>query len=280
MRGNGFIPQELKAGPFFLAEALAAGLPASALKGPQWRRLGARLYCWKDSRIDTWKLVQAWHRVVPQGAVFVGLTAAWLHRLDLDPNPVEVAVAPPCELRSRKGLIVWRSSIGPAETTTIRGLPTTTLHRTLLDLCARRPAVEALIAIDAACRTGRHWNVPNSKPRPGSARLRRLAKLAAPAESPMETRLRWLLISAGLPQPEVQVDLHDDDGEFLGRADLYYRRARLVIEYDGANHRERLVSDDRRQNLLINAGYRILRFTAADIHGRPEVVAAQVRGSI
>jgi len=96
----------------------------------------------------------------------------------------------------------------------------------------------------------------------------------------METRLRWLLISAGLPQPEVQVDLHDDDGEFLGRADLYYPHARLVIEYDGVNHRERLVSDDRRQNLLINAGYRILRFTAADIHGRPEVVAAQVRGSI
>jgi len=96
----------------------------------------------------------------------------------------------------------------------------------------------------------------------------------------METRLRWLLVSAGLPQPEVQVDLHDDDGDFLGRADLYYRQARLVIEYDGANHRERLVSDDRRQNLLINAGYRILRFTAADIHGRPEVVVAQVRGSI
>jgi len=96
----------------------------------------------------------------------------------------------------------------------------------------------------------------------------------------METRLRWLLVSAGLPQPEVQVDLHDDDGEFLGRADLDYQQARLVIEYDGVNHRERLVSDDRRQNLLINAGYRILRFTAADILGRPEVVVAQVRGSI
>jgi len=39
----------------------------------------------------------------------------------------------------------------------------------------------------------------------------------------METRLRWLLLSAGLPQPEVQVDLRDDDGDFLGRADLYYR---------------------------------------------------------
>jgi len=96
----------------------------------------------------------------------------------------------------------------------------------------------------------------------------------------METRLRWLLLSAGLPRPEVQVGLYDDEGDFLGRADLFYRQARVVIEYDGGNHRERLVSDDRRQNLLIRAGYRILRFTAADVHGRPDVVVAQVRGSI
>jgi hypothetical protein len=37
-------------------------------------------------------------------------------------------------------------------------------------------------------------------------------ELAAPAESPMEKRLRWLLMSNGLPRPEVQADLHDDAG--------------------------------------------------------------------
>ena len=72
----------------------------------------------------------------------------------------------------------------------------------------------------------------------------------------METRLRWLMFSAGLPRPDVQVDLHDAEGGFLGRADLYYPAARLVVEFDGGNHRERLVSDDRRQNLLIGAGFR------------------------
>ncbi|TMD14303.1 MAG: DUF559 domain-containing protein [Chloroflexi bacterium] len=72
-------------------------------------------------------------------------------------------------------------------------------------------------------------------------------------------------------------DLRDGDGRFVGRADLYYPAARLVIEYDGGNHRDRLVEDNRRQNLLVNAGFRLLRFTAADIYHRPDVVVAQVR---
>jgi very-short-patch-repair endonuclease len=96
----------------------------------------------------------------------------------------------------------------------------------------------------------------------------------------METRLRWLLIQAGLPKPEVQTDLRDSSANFVGRADLYYPAARLVVEYDGGNHRERLVTDDRRQNLLANAGYRLLRFTAADVYQHPDVVVAQVRASL
>jgi hypothetical protein len=49
---------------------------------------------------------------------------------------------------------------------------------------------------------------------------------------------------------------------------------------DGGNHRERLVDDDRRQNRLIEAGFRVLRFTSADVYQRPEAVAAQVRGAM
>jgi len=93
----------------------------------------------------------------------------------------------------------------------------------------------------------------------------------------METRLRWLLIDAGLPVPEVQTDLYNGEGDFVGRADLYYPSAHLVIEFDGGNHRDRLVSDDRRQNALIEAGYRVLRFTAADLYGRPDAIVALVR---
>jgi very-short-patch-repair endonuclease len=163
----------------------------------------------------------------------------------------------------------------------VRGLRATGLLRTLVDLCCWRSVIEALVVLDMAVGMSLTDVVELSRyansiaGRAGSQTLRELAALAEPAESPMETRLRWLMLEARLPRPQVQVDLRDDSGAFLGRADLYYPAARLVIEFDGANHRERLVSDDRRQNLLINAGYRMLRFTTADLKGRPEVILAQ-----
>jgi hypothetical protein len=108
----------------------------------------------------------------------------------------------------------------------------------------------------------------------GIKRLRCATALADPrAESPMETRLRMALILAGLPTPCVQAELCDASGRFLARADLFYPDRRLVIEYDGDHHRDRLVSDMRRQNALLSAGYNILRFTAADLRTPASVVA-------
>jgi hypothetical protein len=151
-----------------------------------------------------------------------------------------------------------------SEVTTVRGLRATTLARTFRDLSRRLPAVEVLVLADEALRKG----------------LGRFHELAQPADSPMETRLRFLLLSRGLPTPEVQQDLYGDAGEFLGRADLYYSSAHLVVEFDGGNHRDRLIGDDRRQNLLVGAGYRILRFTTADLRHRPDAVLAQVRAAL
>ena len=61
---------------------------------------------------------------------------------------------------------------------------------------------------------------------------------------------------------------------------MLYRRQRLAIEYDGGTHRERMVEDNRRQNGLVGAGYRLLRFTAADVYGAPDTVAMQVRHAL
>jgi hypothetical protein len=116
---------------------------------------------------------------------------------------------------------------------------------------------------------------------PGTARLRRALGYVEPdTESPMETRLRLLLVQAGLPKPQVQISLYDGTGTFLGRPDLYYPMHRLCIEYDGSVHRDSLVGDNRRQNRLLDAGYRMLRFAASDVLSAPDSVVLLVRRAL
>ncbi|GAC1649716.1 MAG: hypothetical protein NVS9B11_22860 [Candidatus Dormibacteraceae bacterium] len=234
------------------------------------------MYCWSGLIEDPWEMLNTWQELLPPDAVFADATAAWMSGLDFKPtNPVEIVVPPGSGIRSRPGLSARRRMVRACEVVVIRGLRATNVHRTLRDLCLRLPPVEVLVAIDMALRKG--LIDANAL---GGHRLRSLAAIAAPAESPMETRLRWLLIQRGRPRPEIQVNLRDDKNRFVGRADLYYPAARLILEYDGSNHRDRLVEDNRRQNLLLSAGFRLLRFTAGDIYNEPDVVAALVRSAL
>ena len=75
-----------------------------------------------------------------------------------------------------------------------------------------------------------------------------------------------------LARPQAQVSLHDEEGAFLGRPDLYHPEHRLGLEYDGSVHRETLVADNRRQNRLLN------RLPAAEIHRRRHLSDARCRG--
>lgn len=278
------IPPEFRRRPFSLEEAREAGLTRHSLRTKAWQRIGAGLYRWSELPDDPWLTLTAWGRVLPGDAVFAGATAAWLHNLDLRAfDPVEVVVPVSSGIRTRPGLLVHHAELSADEVVKIRGLRATALLATLARLCLQLSPVEALVAMDMAVY--RRLTNPAAliryaqaaKGRRGVAQMRALALHAAPTESPMETRLRWLLIQAGLPRPEVQVSLHDGSTRFIARVDLYYPDARLALEYDGGNHRERMVEDNRRQNALMNAGYRLLRFTAADIHGRAEAIVAQVR---
>lgn len=233
------IPRELASRPFTLEEARTAGLTLSCLKGRSWRRIGHQLYCRRGVADDPLRLLFAWRRLLGGSAVFAGSTAAWLHGLDTTSSqPVEVIVPVGSAIRSRAGLIVHRAEIDASEIVSVRGLAATGIHRTLWDLCRGLTPVEALVAIDMAVAkpvTDKEAlrRYANGLGRSGgAARLRTLVALAEPAESPMETRLRWLLIQSGLPDPEVQRELRDDDGQFVGRADLFFPASSLVVEYE------------------------------------------------
>jgi len=81
---------------------------------------------------------------------------------------------------------------------------------------------------------------------PGLAAARRaLALVRVGAESRPESLLRLLLIRAGLPEPELNQILFDSRDRRLGRFDLVYREARVIVEYDGDQHRTSTVQYDR-----------------------------------
>ena len=282
------IPAELTKGPFTVEEARRHGVSRASLLGASWRRLGRGFYAWREiAEAPKTRLIAAKLRL-PDAAVFTGPTAAWLHGLDVPPcSPIEAAVPSTSSTSKLGGMVVRRCSIPAAETSIRRGLRVTSAVRTIADLACRLPLTDAVALLDMALH--RHlvnserlgdWASTHTGYR-GVRRLKRALELADPAaESVMETRLRLLLVLAGLPHPTSQVSLRDDFGLFLARPDFYYPGARLAIEYDGATHRESLAADNRRQNRLIDAGYRLLRFTAGDVLDAPAVVVSMVRRAL
>ena len=102
------------------------------------------------------------------------------------------------------------------------------------------------------------------------------------SDSPMETRLRLLLVLGGLPCPESNRDVVVD-GEWLARPDLSYPALRIAIEYDGDHHRtdrRQWQRDIGRRRLLEDAGWLLIVVTAADVLRHPEAIVERVRRAI
>ena len=238
------------------------------------------------------QLCQAALLVLPGQAVLSDETAAVLLGLPAPrTSALHVSVPERGVAVRRRGIVGHVRHLAEAEIGELSDLPVTTPERTFVDLAAKLPAGELLGFVDAALRSrlvtiselievvSRHAGCR------GIARARRVLEYANPAaESPRESMIRWLLIEAGLPIPEVNVNIYDAFGVFLARADLLFRNARVIVEYDGDQHRTdraQFVKDIQRTTRLAAAGYLVLRFTGNDLMTRPrwivETVAAALR---
>lgn len=85
------------------------------------------------------------------------------------------------------------------------------------------------------------------------------------ADSAPETLLRLAMCDAGLPEPELQIELRP--GIFrTPTADLGYRRRRLAIQYDGGHHLlpAQIFSDRRRDRAFEAAGWTVLTLNKDD----------------
>lgn len=165
--------------------------------------------------------------------------------------------------------------------TTERGIPVTTLARTVVDLAGTEHPNRVEVALHAALRRGMRWpelhavvDELDATGRAGIGVVKRLVEKhdGRPAlGSGLEARFLRALLAAGLPEPRRQVSL--GDGSAAGRVDFYYDDARLVIEVDGGWFHESPADvrrDKRRAAELVAAGFRVLSLSEDLIRSAPE----------
>ncbi len=177
-------------------------------------------------------------------------------------------------------------SLDAQDTTHHRGIPTTTVPKTMLDIAAYAPIHHLEHALGQAERLQLYDHraitdvLDRHAGRRGAAALRR-----ATAEDPvftrseLERRFCALCRRAGLPQPLVNATVEDLD-HHPHEVDFYFPAYRLVVETDGWDtHRTRhaFERDRAKDAALIATGYIVLRFTKRQISYDPETVAARIR---
>lgn len=159
--------------------------------------------------------------------------------------------------------------------------------RTVLDCAMSLPFPEALAVADSALRLrlvapDDLRAVARARRGPGRARVAAVAEAAdARAESPLESAMRAIVITAGVPGFEPQLVI-DEDGLRV-RSDLGDRSRRIVLEADSFEHhghRRALVRDCWRYDELTIRGWRVLRFAWEHVMFEPDWVAATVRSLV
>lgn len=115
---------------------------------------------------------------------------------------------------------------------------------------------------------------------PGSILLRSaLGYARIGAESRMETLLRLVLEAFDLAEYfDLQVEVADSDG-WIGRFDLVCRKHRVIVEYDGEQHRTnraQYLKDVTRLDRARAAGYEVIRVHARDLFAGRDALLLRV----
>lgn len=217
-------------------------------------------------------------------------TAGRVHGLEVQRGGPDVVTIPRPERRPhRSGLEYHTTRLAPEDVTVVGGVPVTTVSRTLVDLVRTLPTVRAVWTVERALdldrvdRAALETALARCTRAPGIREARRRIRAAEPAsESPLETAARLDIIGAGLPVPELQMELVRADGR-VARLDLAWREARVGLELDGRSEHgmELAVFEDRdRENQVVLRQFTIYRFTWNDVFRRRDAFLATVRAAI
>jgi hypothetical protein len=202
-------------------------------------------------------------------------------------------ITPRWEREQHPSLIVHESLLlDDSDRDIVDGVPTTTVERTLFDLCRVCPEVVVDMAIDRALGRelidhGRLVATESrlaTRGRRGAAMFHRIMDRRSDGgltpESAPERQLARALVDQGLPEPEVQDCVLDTDGRLVARCDLAYPQWSVVIEYDSVQEhtgRAALLRDSARRNAITALGFTPVVATVDDLRNRCVRVASVIR---
>jgi Protein of unknown function (DUF559) len=217
-------------------------------------------------------------------AVLSHRTAAAVWKLILEPPQQIALTVVNCDARSTARLWITRTTaLDPRDLRWRHDLPVTSPARTMIDLAGcldddlqvERALAELRVlglARDSELRAAAD-RCPNRK---GVARVNALlASEADPAltRSEAERRMLALCDRAALPRPLTEMRPCGFEVDFL------WPHARLVLEVDGLRfhgHRRAFENDRRRDQILVAAGYRVIRVTRRQLIHEPLAVIARL----
>lgn len=174
--------------------------------------------------------------------------------------------------------------LDPSEVTRRSGLRVTSLERTVVDCARSSSAAAGLVVADAALRRGvEREALVSSLLGLGAARGVRLARTVVEladggAESPWESVTRLVLLATGVPAPSTQVPVVTRLGTFF--VDMGWAHWKVALEFDGLVKYTHLASGDpgrvifdekRRHDAIVEAGWRVVRVTRADLRPPEEL---------
>lgn len=255
------------------------GVTPASLKNPRkYQRLFRGVYLGAEANVDLHARTRAALLLHPAGAIASHSTAAALQRIPVPVDPdVHVTVTTEAHRRRRPGL---RSHLRTgAVGRTVDGIPCSWGAQLFTELAQDLRLVDLVTAGDAIVRM--HGVAPSDMsrvPGTGVGRARDAACLVrSGVESPMETRVRLLLIWAGFPEPRINLSLTHGSGTY--RPDLCWPDLRLAIEYDGQHHRadpDQWETDIRRREWFQSRGWTVLTLVARDVFRQPEQTLVRI----
>jgi Protein of unknown function (DUF559)/Transcriptional regulator, AbiEi antitoxin len=188
----------------------------------------------------------------------------------------------------RPGVRVHQAALPDGHVTRRQGVPVTSVSRTVVDLARTLPFAEGVVVADSALAAKQTTSgeleavVAQCVRWPGIQRARRVVMFADQrAESPLESISRAVFHELGLPPPELQVWVGDEDG-VAGRVDFLWRQYRTIAEADGAIKYTRpaeAMAQLNRDARLRAAGFEVVHFTWREIIRVPAQVVADIRAA-